>query len=130
MRHAALGQILTDGAGRTLYAFTSDGSNRSTCNESCVPVWPPFKAAEPPRTSGALRAELLATFSRADGSLQVSYNGMPLYYFSGDTAPGDAKGHAVGATWFAVSPAGEVVKVPPVSPAPSPPAAPAGDYGY
>lgn len=128
-RHATLGQILTDGSGRTLYAFTSDGPNRSTCNESCVPVWPPLKAAEPPRPAGVLRAELLATFPRSDGSLQVSYNGMPLYHFSGDSAAGDTKGQNVGSTWFVVSPSGEVVKQAPVSGSPSPPPAPASDYG-
>ena len=45
----------------------------------------------------------LGTITRADdGTLQVTYNGMPLYFFSGDTAAGDANG--VYTNWEAVKP--------------------------
>lgn len=132
-RHPTLGQVLSDGAGRTLYVFTGDGRNSSTCDASCAQTWPPLKSGGSPRASEGVKADLLSTFTRPDGSLQVAYAGMPLYYFAGDAAPGDAKGQNVGGAWFVLSPMGEAVKPAaastPAAPAPGP-ATPAADYGY
>jgi predicted lipoprotein with Yx(FWY)xxD motif len=69
--------------------YTSDGDttkNQSNCTGECAAVWPPV-----PPPSVTLTAPW-ASFSRADGSLELSYNGKPLYTFSGDTAPDVATG--------------------------------------
>ena len=49
---------------------------------------------------------LLGTLTRDDGTVQVTYNGWPLYHFSGDTAPGDTNGQGLEGVWFLVSPTG------------------------
>ena len=48
----------------------------------------------------------LSTFARPDGSMQVAYNGIPLYYFAKDTKAGDVTGQGVGGKWFVASPSG------------------------
>jgi predicted lipoprotein with Yx(FWY)xxD motif len=59
---------------------------------------------------GDVDASLLGTSARDDGTLQVTYNGHPLYHFAGDQAPGDTNGQGVGGIWFVVSPAGDPIK--------------------
>ena len=67
----------------------------STCTGSCATVWPPLAAAGGTLTAGSGVTGTLATISRADGSKQVTYNGMPLYTYERDAKPGDASGDAV-----------------------------------
>lgn len=124
-KHTTLGNILADGSGRTLYLFMRDERNKSNCSGSCAEAWPPLKVTGPLKAGEGAKAELLAATNRDDGSSQATYNGWPLYYFSGDASLGDAKGHnsqGFGGNWLALSPAGEPAK------AASPSAG--GDYGY
>lgn len=104
-----LGTILVDSNGRTLYLFEADTGGKSSCNGQCAQVWPPF-IAEGKVTAGAgADASKLGTTKRTDGSLQVTYNGLPLYYYVSDSKPGDTTGNNVdqfGAEWYAVTPAG------------------------
>jgi len=100
---AELGQFLTDAEGMTLYIFSNDemGSGKSVCNDDCAANWPPFYvegAALPEGVPGEL-----TTITRDDGSEQLAYNGMPLYYFAADQAPGDTTGQAVGDVWWVAS---------------------------
>lgn len=99
--------FLTDGQGRTLYLLTQDRQASPTCSGSCADTWPPFTGRV---TAGeGVDADLIGSVTRSDGGSQVTYNGWPLYYYSGDFVPGDANGQGVGGVWFVVSPGGEPV---------------------
>lgn len=104
-----LGQVLVDGRGHTLYIFLNDEAGKSNCYGGCASNWPPLVVDGEVVAGDGLDAALIGTTTRDDGTLQVTYNGRPLYYFAGDSAPGDANGHGVGDVWFAISPAGETV---------------------
>jgi len=100
----ALGTILTDPNGMTLYLFTNDiEANASTCEGDCLANWPAYSADEPLTLPMGVDGEL-TSFDRSDGSTQVAYNGMPLYYFAGDSGPGDVNGQGKGDVWFVVHP--------------------------
>lgn len=101
----SLGKVLTDDKGFTLYTFKNDvvDSGKSACNGACATLWPPAKATSTPTgVTGASGAFTLIT--RVDGSQQVAYNGMPLYRYGPDTAPGDTKGDGIGGVWSAARP--------------------------
>lgn len=101
----AVGAYLTGLGGRTLYTFKPDSANTSTCDGGCAEAWPPFTV--PPGTEltpGIGVDGTLTTFERADGTLQVAYDGAPLYYFANDTAPGDTNGQGLGDNWFVAAP--------------------------
>ena len=104
---SGLGDILTDADGNTLYLFTPDNQGAPTCNDDCADAWPPL-AGEPLAGSGA-DGSLVGTISRQDGTTQTTYNGWPLYYFSGDSAAGDTNGQGVGDVWFAIDPTGDAI---------------------
>jgi predicted lipoprotein with Yx(FWY)xxD motif/glucose/arabinose dehydrogenase len=92
--------------GRTLYWFAHDEEGQPTCYEACAEAWPPLildEGTEPSVGEGV--PGQVDTVAREDGSLQVTYNGWPLYYFAQDTAPGEAKGQGLRDIWFAASPA-------------------------
>ncbi len=106
----ALGDFLVGPDGKTLYLFTPDSANTSTCDGGCADNWPALTVeagAEPVAGDGVTGT--LSTFARADGALQVAVNGVPLYYFAGDSAAGDTNGQGVGDKWFVVSPSGEQI---------------------
>ncbi|HEX3435005.1 MAG TPA: hypothetical protein VHT25_13200 [Solirubrobacteraceae bacterium] len=111
----ALGTILVDSQGRTLYLFTRDSSSMSTCTGACATAWPPLTSSGAPTASSAANASLLGTTKRADGSTQVTYDGHPLYRFVKDAGPGETNGQGVaafGGSWFAVTVAGARVGQP------------------
>jgi predicted lipoprotein with Yx(FWY)xxD motif len=99
------GLALTGENGMTLYTFTKDSANASVCEADCATNWPPFvlDAGETP-TAGDGVTGALTTFARADGTLQVAYNGKPVYYFAADKAAGDSNGQGVGGFWFIAAP--------------------------
>ena len=100
-------QALVDGDGCTLYLFNKDTSTTSACDQACVAAWPP---APGPGTAGAgVTQNNLGTFSRSNGSTQVSYFGHQLYYFTGDKAPGDANGEGIQQSFFMVDPSGNAI---------------------
>jgi predicted lipoprotein with Yx(FWY)xxD motif len=107
--HPQLGEILTDGDGRTLYLFTRDAEDQSNCSGQCAQTWPPLTTTGEPDAGTGADDSLLGTTTRDDGATQVTYNGHPLYYYAPDTAPGQATGQNVGGVWFVVSPDGEQV---------------------
>jgi predicted lipoprotein with Yx(FWY)xxD motif len=93
---AGLGTILTGPDGRTLYTHAGDSTDTSTCTGACLSAWPPLTiAAGQQVTAGSGVTGTLASFARADGSLWVTYGGMPLYYWQGDAKPGDVTGQGV-----------------------------------
>jgi predicted lipoprotein with Yx(FWY)xxD motif len=84
-------QALTDGNGCALYLFTQDTPQQSGCTGTCAQQWPPLISQSPKAGSGVTQANL-GTFTRPDNTPQVTYFAHQLYYFSGDTAPGQANG--------------------------------------
>lgn len=104
---AELGSFLVDQNGKTLYLFTKDEPGVSNCAGECLVNWPPYKTVKPPKADDGVDQAKLGTITLADGSLQVTYNGWPLYYFIGDQKAGDVAGQNVGEVWFVVPPTGE-----------------------
>jgi len=106
---SGLGDILTDDAGNTLYLFQVDTQGEaSTCYDDCEGTWPPF--TETVTGGPGVDASLLSTAERTDGTVQVTYNGWPLYYFAGDAAPGDTNGQTIGDVWWVVDAAGDAIQ--------------------
>ena len=109
-----LGVVLVDGSGRTLYLFEKDQPNQSACSGACVAAWPVDQSSGTPKAGSGVKASLLDMIKRGDGTTQVTYNHHPLYYYAGDSQPGQHNGqglNAFGATWFVVAPAGGAVSV-------------------
>jgi len=109
---SSLGTILVDSRGNTLYVFLQDTGDTSTCTGDCAASWPALIAKGEVKAGGGgdVDGSLLGTSARDDGKMQVTYNGHPLYFFSGDQAPGDINGQGIGDVWFVVSPAGDPIK--------------------
>lgn len=107
------GKILADEKGRTLYMFTKDTKDTSNCYEKCEAAWPPQLSVGAANAGDGVTGSMIGSTTRKDGSTQVTYNGMPLYYYAKDAKPGDATGQNVGTVWFVVAPDGTVVKTAP-----------------
>jgi predicted lipoprotein with Yx(FWY)xxD motif len=111
-----LGKILVNSRGHTLYLFQRDSGTRSACSGACAIEWPPLRATGKPTVGGGANASIVATSARSDGKPQITYNGHPLYLFSGDQKPGDTNGQGVnafGGLWYALSSAGsQIVSAP------------------
>jgi predicted lipoprotein with Yx(FWY)xxD motif len=125
--NSSLGNILVDSQGRTAYMFGADSGTTSACTGACATAWPPVQAIGTPTAGSGANTALVGTTSRSDGTSQVTYNGHPLYTFSGDQQPGDTNGQgrvAFGGTWSALSPAGDPIATPAASPPPPPPPPP------
>jgi len=121
-----LGEFLVDAQGMSLYRFLADTAGVSNCNGTCTQTWPPLPmmVGQSPVAGGDAQQNLMAVITRSDGSLQVSYNGAPLYTYAGDVNPGDTNGQAInsfGNVWYLVKPDGTSLLPAPVpSGAPSP----------
>jgi predicted lipoprotein with Yx(FWY)xxD motif len=108
--NATLGSILVDEKGMTLYLFTKDTPNTSTCYDKCATNWPPLLTTGDPVAGEGVDASKLGTTQRTDGTMQVTYNGWPLYYYAKDKQAGDVTGQNVGDVWFVLSPAGDKIQ--------------------
>ena len=108
---ASLGDILADADGNTLYMFMPDQQQNGepTCYDDCAQAWPAFEAEGDLVAGEGLDQSLLGSVERTDGATQVTYNDLPLYYFSGDDAAGDTNGQGLMDVWYVVSPEGEPV---------------------
>ena len=109
----SLGEYLADEEGLSLYLFTDPEGNPVSCTGGCVENWPVFTTKGAPSAGDGVDASMLGTTERADGTIQVVYNGWPLYYFAGDGAPGDVNGQGLGpdnAKWYLMSPTGEAIE--------------------
>jgi predicted lipoprotein with Yx(FWY)xxD motif len=131
------GTFLTNGSGRAVYLWAKDTGDMSNCTGACAGAWPPVTTTGTATGSGAAKASDIGTITRSDGTKQVTYDGHPLYYFSGDSGPGTATGQGndgFGAKWWLVAPSGSDVTAAvtsftaggsagaPAAPAPSAPA--------
>jgi predicted lipoprotein with Yx(FWY)xxD motif len=127
---ATLGSILVDTAGMTLYVFTQDSPGTSTCYTGCDNYWPPLLTNGAPLAGTGVTASMLGTITRTDGSIQVTYNSWPLYYFIKDKVAGDILGQGVQSSWYAITPAGTIVTgaMPAAAPSTMPMATPTSGY--
>ena len=101
--HPELGSILTASNGMTLYTFANDAPSASNCVGQCVALWPPYTVdAAANMTAAPGISGTISTIIRSDGLTQTVLDGKPLYFYSGDTEPGDATGQGVGNVWFTV----------------------------
>jgi len=99
-----MGTILVAASnGHTVYNFGSDTPGVSNCDGGCSAIWPPVTIASGQTpTGGPGVIGPLATITRSDGSIQVTYKGLPLYFFHSDSKPGDTRGNYTG--WHLVKP--------------------------
>jgi predicted lipoprotein with Yx(FWY)xxD motif len=107
--------VLTNSKGFTLYSFAIDTSTKSNCNGTCATNWPPVKGSV---TAPGIKGTF-GTIKRSDGSIQATFDGHPLYTFTADTSPGQAKGNglnAFGGVWREETASGSAAPV--SSPAP------------
>jgi predicted lipoprotein with Yx(FWY)xxD motif len=105
---SSLGEILVSD-GLTLYAFLPDNAGASTCSGDCAVAWPPLEAAGDLTLGEGLDAGDFATAPRSEGGEQVTFFGWPLYFYSGDAAPGDVTGQGLGDSWYVVAPDGTLI---------------------
>lgn len=102
------GTFLTDG-GRSVYLWDADAMNKSNCSGACAGAWPPVMATGKVTASSGVKPSDLGTIARSGGGRQVTYNGHPLYFFAGDSGPGQTNGQgsdSFGAKWWLVTPSG------------------------
>jgi predicted lipoprotein with Yx(FWY)xxD motif len=122
----AMGAWLTGKDGKSLYMLTKDSPGKSTCTGGCATNWPPFTlGAGETVVAGAGVTGSLSTIKRDDGTDQVAINGLPLYYFSGDSGAGQSNGEGFNGVWFLASPSGTTVGA-----GGSPAASPKSSGGY
>ena len=103
----SVGTYLTGEGDMTLYTFKNDtkDAGMSTCSGGCATAWPPFVTeGDEKATAGDGVTGSLGTITRDDGTTQVTYNGMPLYYFANDKASGDTAGQGLNDLWFVAQP--------------------------
>jgi predicted lipoprotein with Yx(FWY)xxD motif len=116
LRKTKLGPILVNSRGHTLYLFAKDRNGKSACYRSCASFWPPLLRRGKPTAGPGVKASLLGTTRRSNGSLQVTYNRHPLYSYLLDKQAGQTNGEGslkFGARWYAVSANGTAVRKPP-----------------
>lgn len=121
----ALGKtVLTTTKGRTLYSLSVEKNGKFICTASCLSVWHPLSVPAGVRPTGPVK---LGTVKRPEGGTQVTFNGRPLYSFSGDTKAGQANGEGIKdvGTWHAASPPQKAAE-----PAPQPQPQPENPYPY
>jgi predicted lipoprotein with Yx(FWY)xxD motif len=110
---SSFGKVLFDARGFVLYAFTKDPRRRSACSGACAKAWPPYVVRGTVRAGAGVKASLLGTIRRANGSRQVTYAGRPLYYYVGDKKPRQILCQNVsefGGLWLVVRPSGKLVR--------------------
>jgi predicted lipoprotein with Yx(FWY)xxD motif len=119
----------------TLYRYTPDAPGVSNCTGGCATAWPPLELPPGVTTPVAGKGVSgLGTIMRSDGSLQVTFDKMPLYTFTGDSSAADTKGQGLDGTWFVIksdSTNGATGGATATTKAPTTTAAPSGGgYGY
>jgi predicted lipoprotein with Yx(FWY)xxD motif len=115
LRHTSLGSILVSSSGRTLYEFTRDHPNKSSCAaiSGCSETWPSLRTSGRPTARSGVKASLLSSINLPTGGKQVTYAGHPLYTYSGDSGPGETSyvgEKQFGGTWYAINASGHTVK--------------------
>jgi predicted lipoprotein with Yx(FWY)xxD motif len=102
------GPMLFDARGQAIYLFEIETAGVPACYGECAAAWPPVLTTGPPEPTGDIRADLLGTVQRDDGSTQVTYAGHPLYFYANED-PGQVLCHDVvlnGGRWLVITPDG------------------------
>ena len=132
--NATLGEYLTGQNGMTLYFNNVDSGGASACTGDCATNWPPLTVAAGSTVTGPASATAaFGTITRPDGTTQVAYNGMPLYYFSGDSVAGDTTGNGKadgGGTWSVALVSGTMPGASGPAPSAAPSATASASSGY
>jgi predicted lipoprotein with Yx(FWY)xxD motif len=99
-----------DGDGKTVYFYTRDnaGATKSACTGGCATLWPAVTSDTAPKLQGVTGK--IGSITTADGKQQVTINGMPIYYYAKDTAPGQVNGQGVAGVWYVVAPDGSMIQ--------------------
>jgi predicted lipoprotein with Yx(FWY)xxD motif len=115
-KNSSIGQsILVNDSGMTLYYLKGETAGHLICtSQACLKFWPPLylpSGTQAPTAVSGIAAGKLGTVKRPGGKLQVTFNGLPLYTFAGDTSAGQAKGQDLtdsAGTWFVLGPSGAI----------------------
>lgn len=102
------GTMLFNDKRQAIYIWEIEESTKAECYGNCAELWPPVLTDGTPLASGSVSNELLGTTKRTDGSMQVTYNGHPLYYYAHEKA-GEVKCHNIsthGGLWWVIQPNG------------------------
>lgn len=102
------GPHLVSADGRTVYATIEDADGQIGCLDACAAYWPVVESDDLPAAGAGLDADLFSIVERPDGTNQVAYAGMPLYFFQYD-APGATRGQGSAGIWYLVSVAGDLI---------------------
>jgi predicted lipoprotein with Yx(FWY)xxD motif len=127
----SVGTVLVDSQGHALYWFAIDTPTASNCTGTCATYWPPVKGPVT-AAAGASLPGTLGTITRADGTVQATYMGHPLYTYAGDSSAGQVGGNGKnlsGGLWWAMTPSGAKPSGG-AAPQPSTSTSTGGGYGY
>jgi predicted lipoprotein with Yx(FWY)xxD motif len=97
MHDSSAGQVMTTPDGMTVYTYDKYSAGASSCYGECAEHWPPVTAS-----AGAQPYGNMTIIPRSDGTRQWAYNGMPLYTYDDDEAPGDIEGDNENGVWHVV----------------------------
>jgi predicted lipoprotein with Yx(FWY)xxD motif len=103
------GQMLFDGTGQAIYLFDIETTSKPTCYDACAEAWPPVLTKGDPVAGRGVESSLLATTDRGDGTIQVTYNDHPLYFYAHE-GKREVKCHDIflnGGNWYVVQPGGD-----------------------
>lgn len=101
--------MLFDGSGQAIYLFDVEATSEPRCYDECADAWPPVLTPEDPVAGPGVQSSLLATTERADGTVQVTYNDHPLYFYAHE-GKHEVKCHDIflnGGNWYVVQPEGD-----------------------
>jgi len=115
LRQTAVGTILVNARGFTVYAFSRDSRGKDACRaiRLCLSVWPPVTTTSRPLAGRGVRAALIGTITLGSGKKQVTYDGRPLYTYIADVRPGQTTYvnlFQFGGRWPAIDSAGRMVR--------------------
>jgi len=122
-----LGLVLVNSKRHTLYLSGKDKNGTSVCSGGCAQIWPPLLSKGKPSAGPGVKASLLGTTKRSNGSLQVTYNKHPLYTFASDAQAGQTNGEGVN-SFYAVSAKGSAILKAPAAPTTTTPTTPTRTY--
>jgi predicted lipoprotein with Yx(FWY)xxD motif len=109
VRTTEYGKTVFGPSGKVVYVFGADRGSKSRCYGVCAAAWPPLLTSGAPLAGAGVEAKLLGTTKRTNGTLQVTYNGHPLYYYSADKVGKIMCQHANmhGGLWLIIKPNGQ-----------------------
>jgi predicted lipoprotein with Yx(FWY)xxD motif len=112
VRRSDFGLVLFDATGQAIYLFDKDNGARPDCYDQCAVAWPPVLTTGGATAGTGVNAGLLATTPRTDGTIQVTYAGHPLYFYTNEGKDQVTCNNVneFGGVWLSVTPTGDPVK--------------------